>query len=275
MSQTLSRNAAARTTQLTRAAAVVFGVGAVALGLSGLPDRAEPASPGAHGVPPGMPEPSRPSAARPAETEWASVDSAGLAARLALVSNAPKIQRAEEPVSFQEPPEPADRQDERVQDGIADRVRYLGMVRFGEERGALLRVDGRQRIVREGHSIHPPGDSPGMATLTIERISAGTVVIGDGDGRAPVGLERRRGPSVTMADGGIINRTEEVDEVSAEANPRNLPQRELDRRQRMIERQRSGELGNNTRSAVQRPPVNRTFNMRDARPNTQREDQDR
>ena len=279
MTQTLNRTQAARTARITRVAAAVIGAGAVALAVAGLPDRADPARSGAPGVPPGMEEPQRPVAERgDPQASWAQVDSGGLAARLSLVSNAPKIDRPDEPVSFQEPAEETGPVDERAAAGITDRVRYMGLIRFGEERGALVRVDDRQRIVREGASVGPPADNPGLATLTFERIAAGTVVVSDGEARAPIALERRRGPSVTMAEGGAVDAADLAgDQAGAneESNPSNIPQRELDRRQRMIERQRSGQLGNNTRSAIQRPPVNRTFDMRNRRNDDQREDQNR
>lgn len=286
MTQTLSRTQAARTARITRVAAAVFGVGAVALALAGLPERAEPGMGVGTGVPPGAQTPAGDDRGgdtggdRP-DTRWATIDAGGVAARLSLVSNAPRIATPEEPVSFQEPPEPTGApEEERVVAGITDRVRYMGLIRFGDQRGALVRVDGRQRIVREGGSVGPPPDSPGMATLLFERVTPGTIVVSDGEAKAPIALEQREGPSLTMAEPGATDPAGLAGEQagdqpggSEEADNNAIRQRELDRRRRMMERQRNGQLGNNTRSAIQRPPVNRTFNMRNQRNDDQ--DQDR
>lgn len=271
MTQPMTRTNAVLTTQITRAAAVVLAAGAVALGLTGLPDRSLPPAgstlPGSSGlgVPPGMPPAgaSGNTVVRPAS--FGPVDAGGLSARFAMLDNAPKIPEAKGViVNNDSGPAVVIVNESPAASGITDRVRFLGVVRMGEQNAAFVNVDGRQRFVQEGARLAPPTDRPEFPELIVERIMSTTIVVGDGRSQERLSLSQRTGPAVTMADGGVVNQVE-VPAEPAPSNRRELPQEELDRRNRMIERQRSGTLGEGGPRRVMPETVGRTTNMRGSR----------
>lgn len=268
MTQPMTRTNAVLTTQITRAAAVVLAIGAVAMGLTGLPDRALPAPgstlPGASGgVPPGMPPAGQTSeTGRLIPTSFGPVDAGGLAARFAMLDNAPKIPDAVGvTVTTDAGPEIINAVESPAASGIVDRVRFLGVVRLGDRNAAFVNVDGRQRFVQEGARLAPPADRPEFPELVVERIMGTVLVVGDGIRRERLSIAERTGPSVTMADGGVVNQVEVPTEPEP-VNRRELPQEEMDRRSRMIERQRGGNLGENSRGRVMPETVGRTVNTR-------------
>lgn len=269
MTQPLTRSQAMMTTQITRAAALVLGIGAVAMGMTGLSDRSLPA-PGSTlpGTPPGMPGATGASTnaqnGRVTQVSFAPVDAVGLSARLAMLDNAPKIPDAkgvvvntgDQQVAVQvEESEPAS--------GIRDRVRFLGVIRMGDHDAAFVNIDGRQRIVREGTRIGPPADRPQFPELQVERITGDALVVRDGQRRERLDMSSRSGPAVTMADGGVVNR---VEATPADARVRgesgDMPQREIERRNRMIERQREGNLNMNPENRRMPPVVTRQVDLR-------------
>lgn len=265
MSQTITRANAASTTRITRAAAVVFAAVAVGLGLAGLPDRDRPSTEPAPPFDPGAPaEGQNAGAVTPAS--FTPVDSEAVAARLSMLGNAPKIARAEPPVTPTDPQPTTDPSGETVFSSIEDRVRYMGMVQLGETRAALVRIDGRQQIVREAATVPPPPEHSEYPELTIERINGAQIVVSDGETRTPVRIATRSGPSITMASGGVVTPVEPANPGTAAdpaqaviTNQRELPQRELDRRARMLERQRSGTVNTNPAAALRPPEIRRTI----------------
>lgn len=279
MTQPLTRSQAMLTTQITRAAALVLGLGAVALGMTGLSGRSLP-EPGSTlpAPPPGMPPASTPTAqnSRVTPVSFEPVDGVGLSARLAMLDNAPKIpdavgvvvntgdQQAVVPVVESEPAS-----------GIRDRVRFLGVIRMGEQDAAFVNIDGRQRIVREGTRIGPPADRPQFPELLIERIMGDALVVRDGQRRERLDMSSRSGPAVTMADGGVVNR---IEPTPADAEERvrgesgELPQREIERRNRMIERQREGNLNMNPENRRLPPVVTRQADLRNGSRSENRRD---
>lgn len=267
MTQPMTRSNAVLAARITRASVVVLGVGAVALGLTGLPDRPLPpegSTLGGHGVPPGM----TPGGAGTGGTgevrsvAFSPVDGEGMAARFAQLDNAPKILDAKGvTVATEAGPVDLPVRESPAAGAIVDRVRFLGVVRLGDRDAAFINVDGRQRFVQEGARLTPPVDRPEFAELIVERITPTTLMVGDGARSERLGLAARVGPAVTMADGGIVNRVELPAAEPAPSNMRQMPQHELDRRARMMERQRSGTLGElpPSRSA---PPVRATIDAR-------------
>jgi hypothetical protein len=271
MTQQLTRADAVRTARITRGAVVVLAAGAVALGVVGLPEREVP-TPGIPTAGPGTPgaEPS-PAPGAPAESRFDAAEAAAVAARLAVLDNAPKIQRPEGIIVAEEPlPGVTEPAEDPGATAIADRVRYLGMVQSGRNRAALLRVDGRQRIVREGAVLGPPPENPSLPELTVERITGAHAMISDGNARTPVALQARTGPSITMAGGGaVVDRVEvpqpQEEQPSAIAGQRELPAGERNRRARALERQRNGTLNTGPEGAL-RPPENMaTFGVNERR----------
>ncbi len=260
MTQPMTRSNAVLTAQITRAAVVVLGVGAVALGLTGLPDRPLPPEgstlPGP-GVPPGMAGAGTGGTSVLKPVAFGPVDAGGLAARFAMLDNAPKIPDAKGViVNTDTGLESRPVQESPAAGAIVDRVRFLGVVRLGDRDAAFINVDGRQRFVQEGARLAPPADRPEFAELVVERITATMIMVGDGTTREHLGLAARVGPAVTMADGGIVNRVELPAAQPAPSNTRQLPQEEIDRRNRALERQRSGTLGERNSRLTQPPRTN-------------------
>ncbi len=266
MPHPMTRTNAVLTTQITRAVAVVVGIGAVALGLAGLPGRAAP-PPGStlpSVAPPGAPAAGSP-AARVTPVSFAPVDAGGLAARFAMLDNAPKVPDAVGvTVNTDTGPVRVEPVESPAAGGIADRVRFLGVVRLGDRNAAFINIDGRQRFVQEGARLPPPADRPEFPELLVERVMGAVLVISDGQRRERLSVADRTGPSVTMADGGVIDRVEAPTEPEP-LNRRELPQEEMDRRSRMLERQRGGNLGENSRGRAMPDTVNRAVSPR-ARP---------
>lgn len=270
MSQTITRANAASTTRITRAAGLVFAVVAVGLSVAGLPDRDPPSTePAPLFNPAGTPETPGNGAVSP--VAFNRVDSGAVAARLAMLGNAPKIPVVVPPAGPADPGPTTDPTGQLVFASIGDRVRYMGMVQLGDVRAALVRVDGRQQMVRENATVAPPADHSDYPALTIERITGAQIIVSDGETRAPVQIAARSGPSITMAGGGSVTTVTTpapaADDPSRAVmtNQRELPQREADRRARMLERQRSGTLSTNPDAALRPPEIRRTFNASDRR----------
>lgn len=204
MTQTLTRAGATRTALAARAAVVVLAGTGVLLAMTGLPDRTVRAR-GA-GVPPGMPgsETAVPGTDL-TPVAFAPVDAEGVAARLALLDNAPRIVRPQTPDPAEPTPDAPVAADEQAVDALADRVRFLGMIQSGDRVSALVRVDGRQRIVSQGATVPPPEGAPDLTPVTVRAITADRLVVEDASGRASLELTARRGPSVTLVGGGVVS----------------------------------------------------------------------
>lgn len=283
MSQTITKANAASTTRITRVAAVVFAAVAVGLGVAGLPDRDRPSTEPAPAFDPRGPgEGNAPPPTGATQAPFTRVDSEGVAARLAMLGNAPTIAAAAPPVTPADPGPTIDPGGEPVYAGIGDRVRYMGMVQLGETRAALVRIDGRQQIVRENATVAPPPEHSDYPALTVERISGVQIVVSDGEGRAPVRIAERTGPSITMASGGPVTTVAQPAEAAQDdpsrariTNERELPQREIDRRARMLDRQRSGTINTNPEAGLRPPEITRTINAsgrRNEQPDRNRRD---
>lgn len=204
MTQTLTRAGATRTALAARAAVAVLAGAGVLLAMTGLPDRTVRAA--GTSVPPGMPgsEPGVPGAdLTPAA--FAPVDAEGVAARLALLDNAPRIVRPQTPEPADPTPDAPVAADEQAVDALTDRVRFLGMIQSGERVSALVRIDGRQRIVSQGATVPPPEGAPDLTPVTVRAITADRLVVEDASGRASLDLTARRGPSVTLIGGGVVS----------------------------------------------------------------------
>lgn len=249
--QPMTRAGAVRATAATRAACVVFGLGAVALGLTGLPDRAPPASPG---VPPGMPgDPGPTGAANPnggqvTPASFAPVDPGAVAARLAMLENAPVIPVAETPVKDPTPDKGPPEEPPTAIATLADRVRYLGMVSSGDRRAAFLSIDGNQRIIREGAQVPLQNAPAGAESLVIDRIGPRAITLRSGTERTSINLAERTGASVTMVAGGEIERlnTPKSNDAQKLEGARQLNAQD-ERRLRALERARQD--GNQTNQA--------------------------
>lgn len=277
MTPTLTRANAAGMTRMTQAAALVLAGIAITLAVAGLPERTALAVADTAPANPRVPNPGS-DGADDANTS-ARFDAQGLAARFALLENAPKIPEPTQTVQTDPgtQPEPAPDQP------FATRVRYLGFIQSRGGNTAFMNVDGRQRVVRAGDTILAPDQRPELGDLTVERVTGRQVVIAHNGERATIELADRTGPAITLVTGGEVDRVDiESDEprdmVSVRSDGHEMPQREVDRRRRVLDRQNAGIRNTNPAAALRTPDTVRTVNMnnngarrQDTRPNSREE----
>lgn len=262
MTQPIDRAKAARLTLITQGMAVALAVGAVAAAVTGLPERPTPQT-----DPSAIPSPGAPTPAQNAQVTNASelkIDPIGLAARLSLIENAPKIAKPE-PGPSDPGTDPEPDPGEPTPQPFASRVRYLGVIHAGNGNAAFVNIDNKQRIVRQGQTVPAPAERPELGALTIERITGHMLVVSHGSDRATIDLADRTGPAITMVAGGEVARVEtpqaeETRDLSGVVGGRDIRQSEIDRRQRIMERQRAG-IRNSNPEAQLRPPPARNLNM--------------
>ena len=123
----------------------------------------------------------------PPEVPHAKADLDGIASRLVLVSNSPKITPPEVVDPAVPPPPPPS--------SVRDHVKFLGVVADGAKLYALIGIDGKQRIVGFGDIIKLAG---GM-TATVTEITADSVSIDDGKKIEKIEIAHRSGSSVSHA----------------------------------------------------------------------------
>ncbi len=244
--KTISRSQAKAWTLGAQVASVGFVLGAVALGIIGLPgppidpaiDPANNPSGNPSGNLPINTITQSPNASATGPAGIARIDTLGLAERFALLDNAPTIA---EPVAAAEPdpdPEPA-----RVDNEIVKRVRYIGFINEPGSRHAFIRIDGKQRIVGLGEVAK--AGAPEFSDLTVERITPNHIVMTDGDKRAQIMLATRTGQSVTLIGGGQVEVAAAPENGSVltaedEAHIQALPPRQQPLARRRLERKRRG-----------------------------------
>lgn len=277
MTAPMTRANAATLTLATQIAAAAIGVGAIALGVTGLPDRAPPQVGTALPGTPGLAQPGQPTGGTVSPVSFAPIDTSGLAARLALLDNAPQITKAPDLAADRPLVEPNPAEDAYLTSikGFAGRVRYLGMVQAGAERAAFVKVDGQQRIVRQGAVIQPPADQPDLEPLTIERVNGRAIVVTNGDARANINLEARTGPAITMVGGGDVAQAPGVEvaptgpDLSVRMDGHEIREAEVARRNRNMERQAAGIRNTNPEAQLRMPEVRRVGGLGNRNRNTQ------
>lgn len=168
------------------------------------------------------------------------IDTLGLAQRFSLLNNAPVSVNN---VVISDPEPTIADPDSSIGSEIAKRVRYIGFINEPENFHAFIRIDGKQRVVTVG-SIAKAGQ-PGLADLTVERISATLIVLTDGKGRARVKLADRIGQSITMVTGTKVDVTPAAVKGSLltpedEARIAAMPPRQQPGARRRLERERRG-----------------------------------
>lgn len=265
MTAPMTRANAVTLTLATQIAAAAIGVGAIALGITGLPDRAPPQVGTALPGTPGLDQPGQPTGGTVSPVSFAPIDTSGLAARLALLDNAPQITKAPDLAADRPLVEPDPAEDARLTSikGFAGRIRYLGMVQAGAERAAFVKVDGQQRIVRQGTVIQPPADQADLGALTIERVNGRAIVVSQGEARANIDLEARTGPAITMIGGGDVAQAPGVEvaptgpDMSVRMDGHEIREAEVARRNRNIERQAAGIRNTNPEAQLRMPEVQR------------------
>ncbi len=240
--QTISRSQAKAWTLGAQLVSAGFVLGAVALGIIGLPESTIGPAIDPTGNPSGhLPTNPPAQSSKASSTDPASIariDTLGLAERFALLDNAPALA---EPVAATEPepePEPA-----RVDNEIVKRVRYIGFINEPGLRHAFIRIDGKQRIVALGEVAK--AGAPEFSDLTVERITPNHIVMTDGDKRAQIMLATRTGQSITLIGGGQVEVAAAPENGSVltaedEANILALPPRQQPLARRRLERERRG-----------------------------------
>lgn len=251
MTNTLTRSQARTWTLSAQIASAICVLGAVALGIVGLPSpqpgaaieqaraQAWPAGSGVS-VPGTAGKGGVSSGTEPGD--GGAIDSEGLAQRFALLDNAPKVVDNSSPAETQ--PDP-DSPPAASNDGlIVKRVRYIGFINDPTTRHAFIRIDGKQRIVAEG-GVVKSGDEQ-FSDLTVERVTAQNLFLTDGQTRAVVPLAIKSGPSVTMVTGDqiAVATTTKGDESlltpEEEATIAALPPRQQPGARRRLEREKRG-----------------------------------
>jgi len=241
---TISRARAKSWTLGAQLASGVFVLGAVALGVIGLPDPGAGATinpAGTHtGTLPGL---QTGTDKAPADDTHSSIqiDTLGLAQRFALLDNAPKISTPPDTDVSNETGEKTDAPTDTGE--IAKRVRYIGFINEPDARHAFIRIDGKQRIVSLGEVAK--AGAPEFSDLTIERITPTNIVMTDGTKRAQIMLASRTGQSITMVEGGKIDVAKAAENGSVltaedEAAIMALPPRQQPSARRRLERERRG-----------------------------------
>jgi len=275
MSSTLTRTKAKRWTLATQGAAVVLLVAGVALGVTGLPEQSLPTVAAIEPVSSNGANTGTPNAGSTQPAARTPVEVGSLAERLSMVDNAPAL--PETPV-VSEPtgPGPEDPTPSGENGEIAKRLRFIGYVAEGAGHAAFVRIDGVQRIVREGGTLTSPDEY--LDELTIKTIRPRFIIASDDNGEARVMLGSRTGQTITMANGNEITPAEVApsDTTSYDerilGDPDRVPQRELDRRRRTLDRALRGEQSRSEEARLRQPPVQRSVNMRDSQSRPQRED---
>lgn len=208
MSTTITRTKAKYLTIAYQAIAGVCLLGAIALGVLGLPESAATAqitsvAEAAQNQPSGTNAAAdqTPSAEsnEPADPPAVQVDTVSIAARLTMLDNAPKLQ---EPIveTTTVPDEVPAFSNESA--AFIKRVTYTGYIRDSEKPLAFLRIDGAQRIVPRG-AVARAG-SMGLDDLTIKEVYPSYIVVTDGETEERIDLKDQSGASVTMASGAEI-----------------------------------------------------------------------
>jgi hypothetical protein len=252
MSNTITRTKAKQLTLVYQAAAGVCVLGAIALGVVGLPESATTAqinkvaesnkdtiSSGVPGSDPGAE--STPSNSTEQQYQ-VPVDAGSIAARLAMLDNAPKVTQAE--------PDTPDLIDttpvvSSEQSPISKRVRYTGYIQDSERPLAFIRIDGVQRIVPQSGTAR--AGSLGFDDLTVKEVHPEYIILSDGQAQERIDLATNNGPAVTMASGAevvvadvpttledVVLSPEELAELAR------LPARKAAAREKMLRREKLG-----------------------------------
>jgi len=245
MSNSITRTQAKSWTLAAQLASVVFVLSAVALGIIGLPEPKTSVAVDQTNQPfiadntqINANSSNNPSVA--GFDDLMSIDTLGLAERLALLDNAPVLVN-KEPVETNTDPDP---NPEPTDDGeIAKRVRYVGFINDPITQHAFIRIDGKQRIVALGGTARSGNED--FPDLIIERITPDAIVLNDGERRGRVPLAKRSDQSITMAGGApveVVSSNENSTGLTEEDEARiaAMPARQQPMARRRLERERRG-----------------------------------
>lgn len=206
MTAIISRTKAKRLTLVYQAAAAVCVLGGVAVGVIGLPESAAISKINdVSQTPATTPQIPLPTNTPTIESNpiQSRIEPAGIAARLEMLDNAPRVTSVPEVFTLEDKePENNDQSDEGM---LAKRVRYTGYISDSNNPHAFIRIDGTQRIVRQG-ALAQAG-SAGLDDLTITTVRPKFIMVSDGTIEDRIMLADKTGPSITLSTGETIDPT--------------------------------------------------------------------
>ena len=264
MSNPLSRSQAKTWTIGAQAGALLCVLGAIAVGVNGLPDHEPGASlaqiqqtnttntPGTSN--------NAGSSSQMNPFRSTSVDTLGLAERFALLENSPV-----RPVIADPTPETDDDVDPpsgpTYEEGLIHRrVKYIGFINSSNTQHGFIRIDGKQRIVSANGTARS-GDEQ-FPDLKVYRVTPSFIQLSEEDGpRVTINIAEKSGPSVTTTgndtvevavtpnpNGALLTEEEEADIAS-------LPPRQQPGARRRLEREKRGLSENPVRRPTAEPLV--------------------
>lgn len=250
MTTPLTRSQAKTWTIGAQAGALICVLGAVAVGVVGLPEHEKGIAlqqARDTGAPGGTNNANKPSGGESDPFRSSGVDMLGLSERLALLDNAPAIPKSDDDEENQPPegnPEPPD--GPGIDDiTIVRRVKYIGFINSTETQHAFIRIDGKQRIVSVGE-MAKSGDEQ-LPDLKVDRITPTRIFMSEGENRAEVRLASKSGSSVTMVSGDDIavavsedNNNGSLLTADEEAYIESLSPRQQPSARRRLEREKRG-----------------------------------
>lgn len=245
---TISRSNARKWTLCAQLASGVFVLGAVAVGVVGLPEINTSTTTNTTGMMPnmgtGMGMGEMPNNTKTTKTSQnliqGDVDTIGLAMRLAMLDNAPELAIVDEPIETAVIDTPTT---DDPTGSIIKRVRYIGFINDSQNKHAFIRIDGKQRVVTKGGVARAGNDS--MPDLRVEQINARAIFLSDGKIRSRIPLADRNGASITVAGGPPVQVAAVVENGSLltdedEARIAAMPPRQQPLARRRLERERRG-----------------------------------
>ncbi len=254
MSNTITRTKAKQLTLVYQAATGVCVLGAIALGIVGLPESATTAQINkvaesskdtiSSRIPGTDPEIESIPSSDPDPQYQVRVDAGSIAARLAMLDNAPKITESEtETAPTDVVATPQDTSSERSP--ISKRVRYTGYIQDSERPLAFIRIDGAQRIVPQSGTAR--AGSLGFDDLTVKEVHREYIIMSDGQSDERIDLATNNSPALTMVSGAEVvvadvpRTLEEVVLTQEElAELAKLPARKAAAREKILRREKLG-----------------------------------
>lgn len=247
MTNPLTRSQAKTWTIGAQAGALLCVLGAVAVGMVGLPEHEKGATltkTRNNALPLGTTPGAGDSDQREIDPYRSqSVDTIGLAERLSLLDNAPNIP--------QEPVEPIIEDEDEDDDlpsvddaNLLRRIKYVGFINSSSSQHAFIRIDGKQRIVSVGQIAKAGEDQ--FEDVRIDRVTPNYIRVSDENGDATIDLASKTSAAVTMVNGDDVAPIAVQPESGSlltpeeEAYIESLPPRQRQPARRRLEREKRG-----------------------------------
>lgn len=253
MSTIISRTKAKRLTLVYQIAALLCVLGAVAIGVLGLPDSATTKQLNSVSQPPSSPIPGintpvdqfgniQTTSPQTKEEPAVRINPGSIAARFSMLDNAPQTDIPQETVVDIETP--TETEAVPTSGTLAKRVRYTGYIQDSDQALAFIRIDGTQRIVAEGGTAR--AGSMGLDDLTIKAVRPKFILVSDGITDDRIQLADKTGPSITMSSADVVVETLPTREEDVVLTPEEIerlekmPARQRAMQERILRRQKMG-----------------------------------